>query len=106
MRIKLDVVPGRIGRTGFLPVALGRFELGCTEYCGLGHDAMRGAVEVVEPAAHAAWLAAEAADARSVGAEDERALAEEPDRPGDPGWPRFAPDPAGARAWGWPWDPP
>lgn len=102
-RVKIDAVPGQINRTWFRPVALGRYEVGCSQFCGVAHYRMLGVVEVVEPAAHAEYLAREAADARAIAREDERALAEEPGRPGDPLWPRWLPDPARARAWAWPW---
>src|SRR5207247_6386005 len=44
--VKLVVTPTR---TGTFPVI-------CTELCGLGHSLMRSRVEVMRPAAYAAWV--------------------------------------------------
>jgi cytochrome c oxidase subunit 2 len=104
LRVKLDAVPGRVARTWFRPALVGRFEIGCAQFCGVGHHQMRGAIEVLEPAAFDAWLVGAVGEARRIDAEDRRAQADEPDRLADPMWPRFSPiDPAGARDWGWPW---
>jgi cytochrome c oxidase subunit 2 len=58
-RTKQDCVPGYTARTQFVATTPGAYELGCAELCGLGHYNMKGTVEVLEPAAFAAWLAAE-----------------------------------------------
>jgi cytochrome c oxidase subunit II len=103
-RVKLDAVPGRVSRTWFRPAKLGRFEIGCAQFCGVSHYQMRGVLEVVEPDDFERFVAREAADALRIDAEDRRALEDEPDRPLDPLWPRFSPiEPATARDWAWPW---
>jgi len=56
-RVKQDVVPGIIGRTLFVPTTAGRYEIACTQVCGMGHYRMRGAVYVDPPDEYRAWLA-------------------------------------------------
>ena len=55
-RVKKDVVPGIVTRVWFTPTKLGTFPVICTELCGLGHNAMRARVVVMEPAAYDQWL--------------------------------------------------
>ncbi|MFN7133465.1 MAG: cytochrome c oxidase subunit II, partial [Myxococcales bacterium] len=55
-RIKQDVVPGRYSQTWFEATTPGRYEIYCTEYCGLSHSAMLGEVIVLPPAEFDAWL--------------------------------------------------
>jgi cytochrome c oxidase subunit 2 len=55
-RLKQDVVPGMVVDSMFTPTKAGKFEIYCTELCGLGHYKMRGVLEVLEPAAFDAWL--------------------------------------------------
>ncbi|HET7755326.1 MAG TPA: cytochrome c oxidase subunit II [Anaeromyxobacteraceae bacterium] len=57
MRFKMDVLPGRYTEAWFEATKLGRFPIFCAEFCGLGHSAMLGELEVMEPAAFDAWLA-------------------------------------------------
>jgi cytochrome c oxidase subunit 2 len=56
-RIKQDAVPGRYTETWFKANGPGRHQVFCAEYCGIGHSAMLGEVEVLEPAEFDAWLA-------------------------------------------------
>jgi cytochrome c oxidase subunit 2 len=46
MRVKQDVAPGLPTTTWFTPTAIGTWEIGCSQLCGLGHYRMRGVVEV------------------------------------------------------------
>ncbi len=55
-RVKQDVLPGMYTQLWFTATKLGRFPLFCTQYCGLDHSKMRGAVVVMRPAAYARWL--------------------------------------------------
>jgi cytochrome c oxidase subunit II len=55
-RVKKDVVPGIVTRVWFTPTKLGTFPVVCAELCGVGHNAMRGRVVVMEPAAFDQWL--------------------------------------------------
>ena len=56
-RVKQDVVPGIIGRTLFVPTMPGRYEIACTQVCGMGHYRMHGAVYVDPPDQYRDWLA-------------------------------------------------
>jgi cytochrome c oxidase subunit II len=56
LRIKMDALPGRYTQTWFLSDRPGRYEIFCTEYCGVGHSAMLGELIVMPPAEFDAWL--------------------------------------------------
>ena len=56
LRIKLDTVPGLVGRLRFKPDKVGTYEIVCSELCGLGHYKMRSYLDVMEPAKYDAWL--------------------------------------------------
>ncbi|PWG64648.1 c-type cytochrome [Spiribacter halobius] len=56
-RAKMDLVPGHVSYVWLTPTRTGEFEILCAELCGIAHFAMRGMVEVVEPAEFEAWLA-------------------------------------------------
>lgn len=47
MRVKQDATPGMTARTWFTPTALGAWEIGCSQLCGLGHYRMRGDYRVL-----------------------------------------------------------
>ena len=49
MRVKQDAIPGMMTPVWFTPTLEGRFDIACSQLCGLGHYRMRGAV-IVEPA--------------------------------------------------------
>ena len=66
-RLKSDAVPGLTTQVRLTPDRLGRYQVVCTELCGLGHATMRQLVRVVEPSAFDAWLAAQKAAARGAG---------------------------------------
>jgi len=54
-RIKQDVVPGKQNKMWFISNKPGRYDLFCTEYCGLRHSYMITAVEVMPEARYTAW---------------------------------------------------
>lgn len=56
MRIKLDTVPGLVGKLRFLPDREGKFEIVCSELCGLGHYKMRSFLHVVSEEEYNAWI--------------------------------------------------
>jgi cytochrome c oxidase subunit II len=56
-RMKQDVLPGRYAEAWFEAKAPGRFPIFCAEYCGLGHSAMLGEVEVLPQVEFDAWVA-------------------------------------------------
>jgi cytochrome c oxidase subunit 2 len=63
---KVDMLPGRTTRLTLEPHINGIFRGVCAEYCGESHARMGFAVEVMEPAAFDAWLAAQARPADST----------------------------------------
>jgi cytochrome c oxidase subunit 2 len=61
MRVKQDAIPGLLSPVWFTPTLEGRFDIACSQLCGLGHHRMRGLIVVESEAAFAKWLASEAA---------------------------------------------
>jgi cytochrome c oxidase subunit II len=55
-RVKQDAIPGRYTEMWFEATKPGRYQVLCTEYCGLDHSMMRAEVVVHEPAAFDEWL--------------------------------------------------
>jgi cytochrome c oxidase subunit 2 len=55
-RIKQDTVPGMVIDSWLTPTKAGKFEILCTELCGLGHYKMRGVLKVLEPDAFDKWM--------------------------------------------------
>jgi cytochrome c oxidase subunit 2 len=56
LRIKQDVVPGMTIPLRFRANKPGRYEIPCSELCGLGHHQMRSALVVMRPEEFEAWL--------------------------------------------------
>lgn len=65
-RVKLDMVPGLVSHFWFTPTRAGRFEIVCSEYCGVGHYNMRGHVVVEAPEQFQGWLGAQASFAQTL----------------------------------------
>ena len=61
MRVRQDATPGLVVRTWFTPRAIGRWEIACSQLCGLGHYRMRGAFAVLSAEDWAQWQAREVA---------------------------------------------
>lgn len=61
MRVRQDATPGMTTRTWFTPVVLGRWDIACSQLCGLGHYRMRGEYTVMTPAQWDQWLEREVA---------------------------------------------
>jgi cytochrome c oxidase subunit 2 len=61
MRVRQDTTPGLPVRTWFTPTSTGRWEISCSQLCGLGHYRMRGAFSVLSADDWAAWQAREIA---------------------------------------------
>lgn len=59
LSIKKDAIPGYMNEMWFRAEETGTFRGQCAELCGKDHGYMPVVVEVVEPEAFAAWLAAE-----------------------------------------------
>ena len=55
-RSKMDAVPGIVTFYWFEPNKVGEYEVLCAEYCGVGHYAMRGGVEVQDTQDYNKWL--------------------------------------------------
>ena len=55
-RAKMDAVPGVVTFYWFEPNKVGEYEVLCAEYCGVGHYAMRGGVEVQSTEDYNKWL--------------------------------------------------
>ena len=64
MRVKQDANPGMTSRVWFTPIAIGDWEIACSQLCGLGHYRMRGEYHVVDQAAWDKWQADELARLR------------------------------------------
>jgi len=56
LRLKQDVVPGRYTRMWFTADAPGVYPLECSQFCGMNHPRMRGALHVMTPADYGRWL--------------------------------------------------
>lgn len=61
MRVKQDAVPGLTVRTWFTPTVVGKWEIACSQLCGLGHYRMRGDYTVMAEGEWNTWLASEVA---------------------------------------------
>ena len=59
IRAKMDLVPGLVSYLWFTPTKIGRYEILCAAYCGVGHPQMRGTLIVDEEADYAKWLSAQ-----------------------------------------------
>ena len=60
LRIKLDTVPGLVGKLAFNAEKEGVYEIVCSELCGLGHYKMRSFLHVVSQEEYDAWIAEQA----------------------------------------------
>jgi len=61
LRIQQDIVPGLVIPLHFTATTPGKYELVCTQLCGLGHYNMRAFVEVKTRADFDQWLKEKAA---------------------------------------------
>lgn len=55
-RVKMDAVPGLVSYMWFKPTRVGKYEILCSELCGVGHYNMRGHVIVDDAQAYRQWL--------------------------------------------------
>jgi cytochrome c oxidase subunit 2 len=63
LRIKQDALPGRTIKGWFDALAVGKYDIMCTQICGTGHSQMQGSLVVHEAADYEAWVASAAAAA-------------------------------------------
>ena len=61
MRVKQDAIPGIVQPVWFTPTQTGRWDIACSQLCGLAHYRMRGIYSIQTPEQYQAWLAEEAA---------------------------------------------
>lgn len=48
LKIRSDILPGTTSTLRFVPDRVGTFPFHCDNFCGTGHEGMRGAIKVVE----------------------------------------------------------
>jgi len=58
-RMKQDAVPGIETTVPITPIKIGRYDVICTELCGLGHSVMRAQARVLSAEDYAKWAAGE-----------------------------------------------
>ncbi|MFZ3215734.1 MAG: hypothetical protein WA192_06715 [Candidatus Acidiferrales bacterium] len=56
LRIQQDFVPGLVIPVHFTATKIGKYEIVCTQLCGLGHYEMRAFLEVMSEADYEQWL--------------------------------------------------
>jgi cytochrome c oxidase subunit II len=56
MRVKQDAVPGFVQPVWFTPTETGRWEVACSQLCGLAHYRMKAFYTIHTPETYAAWL--------------------------------------------------
>lgn len=56
MRVKQDAVPGFVQPVWFTPTQTGRWEIACSQLCGLAHYRMKGFYTIHTEASFEAWL--------------------------------------------------
>jgi cytochrome c oxidase subunit 2 len=61
LRIQQDFVPGLDVSVHFTATQIGRYEIVCTQLCGLGHYNMKAYLEVKSPEDYDAWIKQQAA---------------------------------------------
>ena len=60
MRVKQDAIPGIVQPVWFTPTQVGRWDIACSQLCGLGHFRMKAIYEIQTQDAYEAWLKEEA----------------------------------------------
>jgi cytochrome c oxidase subunit 2 len=60
MRVKQDIIPGLLTPVWFTPTRIGRYDILCSQLCGLGHYRMHGLLVVESEADYDAYLASAA----------------------------------------------
>ena len=61
LRLQQDAVPGMVIPIHFTAEKIGRYEVVCTQLCGLGHSRMHTYLDVVSDADYDAFLKSQAA---------------------------------------------
>jgi cytochrome c oxidase subunit 2 len=60
MRVKQDAIPGIVQPVWFTPMKTGRWEIACSQLCGLAHYRMKAFYTIHTPEQYEAWLQEEA----------------------------------------------
>lgn len=58
-RVKMDAVPGIVSSLWFTPTIIGRYDIACAEYCGIGHHTMHNFVVIDNQQDFNIWLDAQ-----------------------------------------------
>jgi cytochrome c oxidase subunit 2 len=61
MRVKQDAIPGIVQPVWFTPTKTGRWEIACSQLCGLAHYRMKAFYTIHTPEQFQAWLVEESA---------------------------------------------
>ncbi len=61
MRVKQDAIPGIVQPVWFTPTQTGRWEIACSQLCGLAHYRMKATYGILTGEQYEAWLKEEAA---------------------------------------------
>ncbi len=48
LKIRMDIVPGKVNTLRFVPDKAGTFPFHCDNFCGTGHEGMKGTITVTE----------------------------------------------------------
>lgn len=56
LRLRQDVLPGREISVWFEATVPGKYEIGCSQLCGISHFAMKGILRVLTPAEYQQWV--------------------------------------------------
>ena len=56
MRVKQDAIPGIVQPVWFTPTKTGRWEIACSQLCGLAHYRMKAFYTIHTPEQYDAWL--------------------------------------------------
>ena len=48
LKIRMDIHPGKVNRLRFVPDKAGTFPFHCDNFCGSGHEGMKGTITVTE----------------------------------------------------------
>ena len=73
-RVKMDAVPGIVTSLWFTPTKIGRYDLACAEYCGMGHHTMHNFVIIDNQQDFQNWLDAQPTFAELATAKQSAAL--------------------------------
>lgn len=58
-RVKMDAVPGIVSSLWFTPTIIGKYDIACAEYCGIGHHTMHNFVVINSQQDFHLWLDAQ-----------------------------------------------